>query len=83
MLQEGLTNVLRHADAAHVRVRLTFDESWVTLAIGDDGNGADTAAGFGLASLTEPVRALGGELLAGNADDGGFELQAALPAAGR
>jgi signal transduction histidine kinase len=83
VLQEGLTNVLRHADAAHVRVRLAFGESWVTLTIGDDGNGTDTAAGFGLTSLTERVRAMGGGLLARNADDGGFELQAALPAASR
>lgn len=84
VLQEGLTNVLRHAEAAHVRVRLVFEPARVTLVVGDDGNGADAGPGFGLTSLTERVRALGGRLLARNAPDGGgFELRAELPATGR
>jgi signal transduction histidine kinase len=82
VLQEGLTNVLRHAHAAHVRVRLTFEPAQVTLVIGDDGKGADSEPGFGLTSLTERMRELGGRLLAGNTDGGGFELRAELPAAG-
>lgn len=81
VLQEGLTNVLRHSEAASVRVRLTFDNARVSLTIRDDGRGADSEPGFGLISLTERTQALGGRLRTGNADGGGFELRVELPAA--
>ena len=83
VLQEGLTNVLRHSDATSVRVRLTFDDAFVTLAIRDDGQGTESVPGFGLISLTERTEALGGRLHARNADGGGFELSAELPVAPR
>lgn len=81
VLQEGLTNVMRHSEAASVRVRLTFDDARITLAIRDDGRGANSEPGFGLISLTERTAALGGRLHARNADSGGFELIAELPVA--
>lgn len=103
VLQEGLTNVLRHAGARRVRARLAYGNDRVALTIGDDGRGAPApadpagapgtegaagaadgagsvvAAGFGLSSLAERVRGLGGAFRAGNADGGGFELHAEVP----
>lgn len=81
VLQEGLTNALRHAEARRVRARLNFGEDRVVLTIDDDGKGATRAAGFGLSSLAERVRAVGGSFLAANARDGGFELRAEVPVA--
>jgi signal transduction histidine kinase len=81
VLQEGLTNVLRHSQATRVRVQLTFDDACVTLTIRDDGHGANSDPGFGLISLVERAQALGGRLHARNADGGGFELRAELPVA--
>ncbi|MBT2227099.1 sensor histidine kinase [Nonomuraea sp. NEAU-A123] len=81
VLQEGFTNALRHAEARQVRARLDFGEDRVVLVIGDDGKGAVDAAGFGLSSLAERVRAIGGSFRAANARDGGFELRAEVPVA--
>ncbi|WP_202638720.1 sensor histidine kinase [Bailinhaonella thermotolerans] len=86
VLQEGLTNALRHARARRVTARLSFGTREVTLVVGDDGAGDDrqrgsAAYGFGLSSLAERVRAAGGTLRAGDADGGGFEVRASLPAA--
>ncbi|MEV1245945.1 sensor histidine kinase [Nonomuraea sp. NPDC049750] len=81
VLQEGLTNALRHAEARRVRARLNFGEDRVVLTIDDDGKGTARAAGFGLSSLAERVRAVGGSFLAANARDGGFELRAEVPVA--
>ncbi|MEV0615608.1 sensor histidine kinase [Nonomuraea sp. NPDC050404] len=80
VLQEGLTNVLRHAEARRVRARLAYGADRVVLTIGDDGRGAADPAGFGLSSLAERVRGLGGNFRAGNAEEGGFELRAEVPA---
>ncbi|MFI6595929.1 sensor histidine kinase [Nonomuraea sp. NPDC050536] len=81
-LQEGLTNALRHAGASRVHGRLTFDRDSVVLVVGDDGGGSAAGMpGFGLASLDERARALGGAVHAGNAEGGGFEVRAKLPVA--
>ncbi|MFD1537855.1 sensor histidine kinase [Nonomuraea guangzhouensis] len=81
VLQEGFTNALRHAEARQVRARLDFGEDRVVLVIGDDGKGTVDTAGFGLSSLAERVRAIGGSFRAANARDGGFELRAEVPVA--
>ncbi|SDI33475.1 sensor histidine kinase [Nonomuraea jiangxiensis] len=80
VLQEGLTNVLRHAEAGSVRGTLTFEKGKVVLVIADDGKGRDhdQGHGFGLSTLADRVRALGGTLTSGNAAKG-FELRAELP----
>lgn len=83
VLQEGLTNVLRHSGAARVQVRLAFDKAMVTLAISDDGDGSDAEPGFGLTSLAERTEALGGTLHAHGTNEDGFELRAELPVTGR
>ncbi|MEV6605605.1 sensor histidine kinase [Kutzneria sp. NPDC051319] len=80
VLQEGLTNVLRHAGARHAEAVLSFSDERVRLRIGDDGHGArDLTKGFGLSSLGQRAEAAGGLLVAGNAPAGGFELLADLP----
>ncbi|MEU8274267.1 sensor histidine kinase [Microbispora bryophytorum] len=81
VLQEGLTNALRHAKAEHVHGTLTFGDDQVALVVRDDGTGRDDRArgGFGLTSLADRARALGGTLAGGNRPGGGFELRAELP----
>ncbi|WP_211589176.1 sensor histidine kinase [Microbispora sp. H11081] len=81
VLQEGLTNALRHAKAERVRGTLTFGDDRVALVVSDDGTGRDARArgGFGLTALADRARALGGTLASGNRPDGGFELRAELP----
>lgn len=81
--QEGLTNVLRHADASTATAELSFPAARARLVITDDGSGARTEApgqGFGLVALAERVAALGGTVTAGNRAGGGFELCVELPA---
>ncbi|SEG83703.1 Signal transduction histidine kinase [Nonomuraea solani] len=82
VLQEGLTNAVRHAGAHHVRGRLLFQDEHVVLEVADDGTGRDHGArgGFGLRSLAERARAVGGTLITGDRPDGGFEVRAELPA---
>ncbi|WP_182879062.1 sensor histidine kinase [Microbispora sp. H10949] len=81
VLQEGLTNALRHAGAENVRGTLTFGHDRVVLVVSDDGKGRDdrSSGGFGLTSLADRARALGGTLTGANATRGGFELRAELP----
>ncbi len=83
VLQEGLTNALRHAEALHVSVRLVFGEARTVLVVADDGKGTGERSrrGFGLTALAERARALGGTLTGGNAPEGGFTLRAELPVA--
>jgi signal transduction histidine kinase len=81
IVQEALTNVLRHADAssAHVRVRANLDV--LDIDITDDGradaNGAD--AGLGLRGMAERAAALGGRLNVGPREEGGWRVHAVLP----
>ncbi|MGW0802915.1 sensor histidine kinase [Nonomuraea sp. NPDC002799] len=81
VLQEGLTNAVRHAGARHVHGRLAFDGARVVLVVADDGGGRLCGApgGFGLTSLAERARAVGGKLVSGDRTDGGFEVRAELP----
>ncbi|QSB15465.1 sensor histidine kinase [Natronosporangium hydrolyticum] len=82
VLQEGLTNVVRHADAGRVVVRLEHRPDTVALEIRDDGQGGsdDHTPGFGLTSLAERVRHLGGQLTTQPDSGQGFYLGATLPA---
>lgn len=63
--QEALTNVLKHAAAAQVKVTLSATDNVVCLEVADDGRGADLADrhGRGLANMKTRARRLGGELL--------------------
>jgi signal transduction histidine kinase len=83
VVQEGLTNVLRHAAATSVSVRLDRSPGRVTVSVEDDGKGApqpgEDDEGMGLRGMRNRVQALGGELTAGPRPTGGFALRAVLP----
>jgi signal transduction histidine kinase len=86
VVQEALTNVLKHAGAdagTHVRLDWQADGLHLTVRNGPGGrSAAATAGGRGLVGMTERVALLGGTLTAGPAGDGGFEVTAVLPAVG-
>jgi signal transduction histidine kinase len=81
LIQEGLTNALKHAHAGSVVVRLRYGPDCLALSVRDDGRGPDPGAvpGNGLLGMRERVSVYGGSLSAGAADGGGFELAAQLP----
>ena len=83
VVQEGLTNVLRHAAATSVAVRLERSPDRVTVSVHDDGQGSPRPGehdeGMGLRGMRDRVQALGGELTAGPRPTGGFALRAVLP----
>jgi signal transduction histidine kinase len=81
IVQEGLTNVLRHANAsrAHVRVRASADE--LDIDVTDDGQFDTTGVdlGLGLRGMLERATALGGSLDVGPREQGGWRVHAVLP----
>jgi signal transduction histidine kinase len=82
VIQEGLTNALKHAGRAHVRVHVRYGPNSLELQIADDGLGQPAAlpeGGHGLAGIQERVALYGGELEAGRGSDGGFVLRVLLP----
>lgn len=82
IIQESLTNVIRHAGVAAARVHVRYDPGALVLEIADDGTGAatnGTGGGHGLAGMRERAAAVGGELTAGRAPQGGFRVRATLP----
>jgi signal transduction histidine kinase len=80
-VQEALTNCARHAQARHVRVQLTAEESRLALTVEDDGVGFDVARrrGFGLIGMEERVRELGGRLTVESVPGAGARLRAEIP----
>jgi signal transduction histidine kinase len=85
VVQEALTNSLKHAGPARARVTVRYELAWLRLEIDDDGLGEGTEAGglgssgHGLLGMNERVALYGGELEAGRAPEGGFRVRAALP----
>ncbi|MEV6196642.1 sensor histidine kinase [Streptomyces sp. NPDC051920] len=81
IVQESLTNAVKHSKAHLVVVRIHHTDRDLTLAIEDDGQGAvpGHAVGSGIAGMTERARALGGTLDAGPGDTSGFAVRARLP----
>ena len=88
ILQESLTNVLRHAGAqARAAVCLTYEPGALGIRVADDGDGPGTAAGdrpsgHGLTGMAERAAAVGGSFSAAAGPGGGFVVVARLPAAG-
>jgi signal transduction histidine kinase len=80
VLQEGLTNVRKHAGARKVEVALRYGRDAIGVEVSDDGAGAGAAggAGRGLAGIRERVALLGGEFVAGPRSEG-FALRVTLP----
>ncbi|MFC3986582.1 sensor histidine kinase [Streptosporangium jomthongense] len=85
IVQESLTNVVRHSGAHHCQVVLDYASDELNIAITDDGHGDTTAAptsaggGFGIAGMRERVALLDGSLSAGPRPEGGFRVTATLP----
>jgi signal transduction histidine kinase len=81
IVQEGLTNSLKHARAGHADVTLRYRPGDLQLEVRDDGAGAPPGDGLGhgLVGVRERVKIYGGEMTAGPAPGGGFVLTARLP----
>jgi len=82
IVQEALTNVLKHAAASRVTVRLTRDAAGVTAVVEDDGTGFDAATpngGLGLTGMRERVGIAGGRLTVDSALGKGTTLLAEVP----
>jgi signal transduction histidine kinase len=81
VVQEGLTNVLRHAGAATATVSVDWGQS-LEITVIDDGHGGGTGRaepGRGLLGLRERLALYGGELAAGPRPEGGWRVRAVLP----
>ena len=81
IVQEGLTNTLKHAKGAHADVVVRYADDGVEVEIVDDGPGMNGSSsdGHGLVGMRERVALYGGTLDAGPRDGGGFVLRAQLP----
>jgi signal transduction histidine kinase len=82
IVQEALTNVLRHAGATTAQVRIEHRADVVEVEVTDSGpGGPPSPGGTGIAGMRERATALGGELQAGARPGGGFRVHAVLPLA--
>jgi signal transduction histidine kinase len=88
IVQEALTNVVKHAGSARAQVVIGYGEQDVKVEVTDDGRGAVTSVsdgragtGHGLIGMRERVAAFGGDLEIGPGPDGGFRVAARLPLA--
>ena len=80
IVQESLTNVMRHSAASCARIRLRVEANALLIDVTDDGTGgASGAPGHGLRGMTERAAALGGRVSAGPAERGGWRVHARLP----
>jgi signal transduction histidine kinase len=84
IIQEALTNVLRHAGASSAHVRVRAIGAALDVEITDDGraDNAGAAAGLGLRGMAERATALGGRLNVGPRKHGGWRVHAVLPLSG-
>ena len=84
IIQEGLTNSLKHAGASRADVTVCYGVERLKLEVRDDGVGATRSDGLGrgLLGIRERVKIYGGEMSAGVAPGGGFVLSAQLPLEG-
>ena len=88
IVQEALTNVLKHAGGAKATVVVRYANDSVTVEVDDEGAGRramtlPSAGRHGLVGMRERVTMFGGELQAGPRTDGGFRVSARLPFADR
>jgi signal transduction histidine kinase len=83
IVQESLTNVVRHAGASAATVAIRYEPDAVVVEVDDDGRGPNGAApgGFGLMGMRERAAAVGGTFHAGPGPGGGFRVSARLPIA--
>jgi signal transduction histidine kinase len=86
VVQESLTNVLKHSTATRAKVGVRYGEEGVDIEVRDSGQGgrarpaaASAASGHGLVGLGERARLLGGALEYGAVDGAGFRVAVHLP----
>jgi signal transduction histidine kinase len=87
IVQEALTNILKHAGPASAEVAIGCEQDAVTIEVTDNGTGqygnGSLGGGHGLAGMRERAAVFGGELAAGPRPGGGFTVRARLPLGGR
>ena len=83
IVQEGLTNALKHANASDADVTVRYRPDEVEIEVRDNGGGVakSDGLGHGLVGVRERVKIYGGEMSAGTAPEGGFVLSTRLPIA--
>ncbi len=82
IVQESLTNVVRHSTAHNAEVTVTYAPGELAVAVDNDGralNAGPASGGSGIAGMRERARALGGELTTRRRPGGGFSVRATLP----
>lgn len=83
LVQESLTNVIRHAGASSALVRLEWAPGKLLVTVRDDGRGvgerSSAGPGRGLSGMRQRVELVGGTLRCGPVGDGGFQVQADVP----
>lgn len=84
IVQEALTNCLRHARATSAAVVVTYLPDQIEIVVSDNGRGAENGAGVsvtgsGLVGMRERVATYGGDLMIEDRPDGGFRIRAILP----
>jgi len=84
IVQEGLTNALKHARASHADVTFRYGPDDLQIEVRDDGAGdsPNDGLGHGLVGVGERVKIYGGEMTAGTGAEGGFVLRTRLPFSG-
>jgi signal transduction histidine kinase len=85
IVQEGLTNALKHSGAGKVEVTINYGPGELRLEVRDDGaggRGTGGGPGYGLVGIRERVKIFGGEMSAAPAPGGGFLVRASLPIGG-
>ncbi|WP_185975696.1 sensor histidine kinase [Tessaracoccus rhinocerotis] len=84
VIQESITNVVRHAGATHAQVKVGIRDGRLHISVTDNGRGAETGAGatggYGMAGMSERVRLLGGSLTTRSFPGAGFAVEATIPA---
>jgi two-component system sensor histidine kinase UhpB len=81
VVQECLTNTVRHAKATHASIRLAIDQQLLQLTVADNGQGCVSSekTGFGLLGMKERINSLGGELTLQSQPQQGMTIQASIP----
>lgn len=82
IVQEQVTNIIKHADASHATINLTKDQSTITLIISDNGKGDDLSQqkkGVGIVNITSRVEICGGTLTIISKPGEGYGLKAVFP----
>ena len=81
IVQEAITNVLKHANASRVEVVIDYEKEGIALTVSDNGNGPGEgpATGHGLIGMRERVALFGGKMGTGSSPLGGFTVHARLP----